>query len=268
MRSLLSLANTHPLFYSGSGNSFICLDNRSGRITHLPPELPSFCQHHLLDGAIFIEPSTLADWRYRIFNADGGEAAMCGNGLRCAKQYLEDLGERSAQIDFETRRGILRATTDSRGITVELPPLQVLQKGTLVEIEGHTWSIDLIDSGVPHALICHPHIAQFPLERLGPLLRWYPLWGAEGANLTLYQPLQPGAIAIRTYERGVERETLACGTGAVAAAYAALQGEGEIRVQTPSKEWLDVSLSKVENSHPLLRGDVSPLPLVIRQSQW
>jgi diaminopimelate epimerase len=188
--------------YSGAGNTFLLIDNRSGEV-----EL-SFVDD--LDGTILLEASQGADYRMRIFNRDGSEAEMCGNGLRCFGAFLLDLGLPRRPYTIETLAGTHEISYGDAGITTTLPSPTIINP----QLELLGIKVFLVDTGVPHAVIeGHEHF------NLAPQIRSHPAVGPRGTNVTTVER-HADHLTIRSYERGVEGETLACGTGAAAAGVA------------------------------------------------
>lgn len=207
---------------SGGGNDFILIDNRQGNIDAdaLRPLIARICRRRFAvgaDGLIIIEPSANAHFRWRFFNADGSEARMCGNGGRCAARLAHLLGIAPAELSFETGAGIVAAKVEGRMVRLTLPPPADIRLGVTVEVAGTEFSIDFIDTGVPHAVIVVPELSQIDVVGLGRRIRHHEAFQPAGTNVDFIR-VEEGVVHIRTYERGVEDETMACGTGAVAAA--------------------------------------------------
>lgn len=206
--------------YSGAGNTFALLDAPLSA-----SRIPALCQQTDVDGVIFSENT----FRMRIFNRDGSEAEMCGNGLRCFVRYLIDHAIMREKYTIETLAGTHTAWANGQDIAIQLPsPCDIRWNLTL-----ENYTLHHLNTGVPHAVLFVEDVDEYDLNQLGPLIRHHPLFPA-GTNLDLVQ-LHP--LRMRTYERGVERETLACGTGAVASALAAahlfsLPSPVSIRVQS------------------------------------
>jgi diaminopimelate epimerase len=154
----------------------------------------------------------------RIFNPDGSEAEMCGNGLRCVAWYLhtEDHGKRAFAV--ETGAGIMETTVVGRErIRISMAMPRGLRLGIKLTVKGASHKVDLVDTGVPHAILWVPSLEQVDPASLGPVIRFHKFFQSSGTNVDWVRTDSPHQAAIRTYERGVEAETLACGTGAVAA---------------------------------------------------
>ena len=209
----------------GAGNDFIVVDDRAGTF----PVTDTAWIRHITDrrtgvgsdGVLLIQRSDKADFRMRFFNPDGGEAEMCGNGARCAARLAAELGAAPARMTIETMAGLLEA--EARGDTVRLrmtDPRDWRMNQTL-ETEGRTWCYGFVNSGVPHVVIRVDRLEEVPVERVGAAIRRHPAFQPAGTNVNFIQITGPDALRIRTYERGVEAETLACGTGIVASALVA-----------------------------------------------
>ncbi len=207
---------------TGGGNDFIIIDNRDGKIDveKLRPLIPRICRRCYsvgADGLILIEESDRADFRWHFFNSDGSEAEMCGNGGRCAARLAYLLGMAPEELVFETAIGLVSARVSGRQVRISLPPPSRIEQGVKVEIGGEVITGDFINTGVPHFVIIAEDLEGVDVEGLGRKIRWSPEFQPAGTNVDFIFP-SGEEVRIRTYERGVEGETLACGTGAVAAA--------------------------------------------------
>ncbi len=209
---------------NGSGNDFIIIDNRSGQI---PAEVFSdmartLCRRRFsvgADGLIVIERSRRADFRWRFFNADGSEAAMCGNGGRCVARFAYSKGISGSQLSFETLAGIIHAEVNGARVKLELVPPEGLKMDIGITLPtGDVVSVDFLTVGVPHTVIFTDDIEAWDVRGTGRFIRFHPLFEPEGTNVNFVSIQGPSGISIRTYERGVEDETMACGTGSVASA--------------------------------------------------
>jgi diaminopimelate epimerase len=208
---------------SGCGNDFILIDNRSGRWSRL--ETPAFvravCREKLsvgADGLIFIEKSDAADFKWEFFNSDGSRAEMCGNGARCAARFAVLNGITGTALSFETIAGIIHAEVHGAVVKTQLSRPRDLQLGQGIEVEGRAITVHSINTGVPHAVIFADDLEGVPIKELGATIRFHEHFQPAGTNVNFISIGADGSISIRTYERGVEDETLACGTGSVAAA--------------------------------------------------
>lgn len=214
---------------NGSGNDFLIVDNR-GKVMRgidLPAFVAKVCDRSRsigADGMIFIERSRRADFRWNFFNADGSAAEMCGNGGRCAARYAFERRIAPRAMAFETLAGIVRAEVSGRRVKLQMTPPRGLALSQTLSLDGKTISYSFLDTGVPHAVLFVPDLEAIDLAGTGRAIRYHKAFAPRGTNVNFAQAAG-GAVRVRTYERGVEGETLACGTGAVAAGIlAALHG--------------------------------------------
>ncbi len=205
----------------GSGNDFVLLEQRSrSRLQMSKPFIEKICDRRFgvgADGVLLAEASKKADVRMRIFNADGSEAEMCGNGARCLALYYFNTTGRKA-FSIETGAGLLAARITENGIKIRMTDPTDIRLDLCVKAAGREYNVDFVDTGVPHAVIEVQDTVQVPVARIGRLLRYHNVFSPAGTNVDFIQRQADGSVCIRTYERGVEDETLACGTGSVAAA--------------------------------------------------
>jgi diaminopimelate epimerase len=233
---------------SGSGNDFILIDHRCGGLDEsiLDRFIAGICRRRLsvgADGVILIEPSAAADFRWRFFNADGSGAEMCGNGARCAARFAYLQGVCGAEVRFETGAGLVHARVDGLRVKVRMTEPHGLQLELPMRISGKTLTVSWINTGVPHVVVACDGIEDLDPTVLGRDIRFHAQFAPDGANVDFICIDPGGGIAIRTYERGVEGETLACGTGAVAGALVAACRFGlpsPMPVRTRSGETLTV----------------------------
>jgi diaminopimelate epimerase len=236
---------------SGTGNDFIVIDNRAGLVK--PEEMPLFAagvchrQNSVgADGLILIEEDPELDFAWRFFNADGTEPAMCGNGSRCAARFAFLEGIAREKMVFRTGAGAIAAEVKGARVRVALTPAHGLMARFSLPIDGREWDAGFIDTGVPHAVIlvpAGPELDRLAVDELGRKVRFHPRFGAAGANANFAAVADRHTLHLRTYERGVEGETLACGTGAVASALVcAARGlvESPVSVVTRGGETLKV----------------------------
>ena len=219
------MTKTGISFYkmSGSGNDFILVDNRDRFVSeeNLSEWIRSICQRKRsvgADGFILIETSKGADFKWRFFNADGGEVEMCGNGGRCAARLAFLKGIAGPRLSFKTKAGVIKAEITGKRVKLEMPQPSAAKLDYLLETEGQTFTASDVTVGVPHVVILVKDVEAAPILRSGRTIRYHERYAPAGTNVNFVQPLADNTFAIRTYERGVEDETLACGTGSVAAA--------------------------------------------------
>ncbi len=194
--------------YHGTGNDFILIDNREMRIVIDPNMVSNICHRQYGiggDGVIFLRPSKRGDYAMQIFNADGSEAEMCGNGLRCLIQFIQDLGDKKTKFQIETMKKVYSCRINQGKISVQMGvPKSIEEKGS-----GY-----LLEVGVPHFVVFTSDFSRFDLEA-----RDY--FSDLGININ-YAMLDPfNTLHVRTFERGIEGETFSCGTGATAVCMAA-----------------------------------------------
>ena len=231
---------------NGSGNDFIMVDNREGIFpdNDRTALISRLCQRQTgvgADGIILLENDVEVDFVWRFYNADGSEAEMCGNGGRCAARFafLRDMA--GARMTFRTLAGLIRAEIHQDQVKLELPPPVDFRREIVLKVGEETVTLDFINTGVPHAvLIVEDHEAA-RVREIGRLLRFHGQFQPAGTNVNFISVVDRQNLKIRTYERGVEAETLACGTGSVAACLvASARGlvDSPTRVETRSGEKL------------------------------
>jgi diaminopimelate epimerase len=184
-------------------------------------------------------------------NSDGGDAEMCGNGARCALRRAADLGLLASEGEFETGAGILRGRVDDREIRLSMLNPTDERPARSLEVEGDSLQVFSIDTGVPHAVVFVRDVREVDVAARGRALRKHASFGPRGTNVNFVQVLDARRLRIRTYERGVEGETLACGTGAVASALVSSRlglAAPPVSIETQSGEILHVGFEPGPNS--------------------
>jgi diaminopimelate epimerase len=213
-----------PFFkMSGSGNDFIIIDNRGAVVpeARLNELITGACRRKMsvgADGLILIEPSDTVDFRWRFFNADGSPAEMCGNGARCAARFAFIHGITGRRMAFETVAGIIEASLDGDSVKIRMTDPIELKTGYGLNLDRATIVVGSVNTGVPHVVSVVEDIEALDVVANGRRIRHHPDFAPAGTNANFVAFGNDGEIFIRTYERGVEDETLACGTGNVAAA--------------------------------------------------
>ncbi len=207
---------------TGGGNDFILIPDFEEQIPEgtLSELSRKICQRRLsvgADGLILLKPSPTAHFRWLFFNADGSEAEMCGNGGRCAARLAHMLGKAPPVLVFETKVGPVRAEVNGRNVKITLPPPRDMNRGLRIRFSDGELELDFINTGVPHAVIFVDDIEGVDVTRIGRAVRWHEAFKPDGTNVDFVK-VHRGELLVRTYERGVEEETLACGTGAIASA--------------------------------------------------
>jgi diaminopimelate epimerase len=207
---------------SGGGNDFIIIDNRSLAVR--PESAPDLVRRMTVralsvgaDGVILIESSRIADLRATFFNPDG-QTTFCGNGGRCVSRLAYLMGLVGPRMRVETTKMVHDAVVEGERVQFSMPVPQRLKTGEKLEVDGVSLSVASIDTGVPHLVVFRDTPHTVSIHDLGRKLRHHPELGPEGANVNFVMVVDEHTLAIRTYERGVEGETLSCGTGCVAAA--------------------------------------------------
>ena len=208
---------------SASGNDFILVDNRAGELYQKHRDINDFVvkicrRHHSVgsDGLILIQESRNADFCWRFFNADGSEANMCGNGGRCAARFAFIKGIAGEKMAFETGAGIIKAEMEGTKVKLQLTTPTDLKLDYSIKLENKEIFINSVNTGVPHAVLLYDDIDHVTVEELGRIIRFHAAFGEKGTNVDFVKVIDKTNLVLRTYERGVEAETYACGTGAVA----------------------------------------------------
>jgi len=208
---------------SGSGNDFIIIDNREKNVEekNLTEFIIGVCQRKMsvgADGLILIENAEDVDFKWRFYNSDGSRAEMCGNGARCAARFAYINKIAGHKMSFETDAGIVSAQVKNGLVKVKMMDPKDHKVDFTIDLEDVPVTVSSVNTGVPHVVIPADNIDDVAVVKLGREIRYYKKFAPAGTNVNFYCPLKEDKIKIRTYERGVEDETLACGTGAVACA--------------------------------------------------
>jgi diaminopimelate epimerase len=214
---------------SGAGNDFVMIDNRAGDIRLNSAQIARICDRHRgigADGILLLEGARNgADFRMRYFNSDGGEAEMCGNGARCFARFAHKVAGVTGRISFETPAGVIGAELHDELVTLQMSEPADLRLNIALGFAEKTRTVHFINTGVPHVVVPVSKIDDVDVRREGEAIRHHKMFSPKGANVNFVEKRGANQIGIRTYERGVENETLACGTGVVASAliFAALE---------------------------------------------
>ena len=223
----------------GNGNDFVLIDEFE-KILIPEEKKPDFvkavCHRNFgvgADGVLFVQPSEKADARFRYFNSDGSEAEMCGNGIRCFCRYVVEEGYAGEEVEVETLVGVLKLTVKRDGWWVRVDMGEVKYQAAKIPAAGEgefrrrmrvldrEFEVFAANSGVPHAVIFLDSL-DFDIVPYGREIRFSSLF-PEGTNVNFARVIDEHNIQVRTYERGVEDETLSCGTGSVAVAAIAVR---------------------------------------------
>ena len=182
------------------------------------------------EGLILIQPSDTADFRMRFFNPDGSEVEMCGNGARCVARLAKDIGAAPAQMSFDTVAGLIRAECKGDQMLLHMMEPKDWRMDQSLAINTQPWLYHSVNTGVPHVVVEVELLDSLDIQSLGSAMRHHGDFAPAGTNVNFYSHTSGNEIRLRTYERGVEAETPACGTGVVAAALVA----GRVgKVQSP-----------------------------------
>jgi diaminopimelate epimerase len=236
-----------------SGNDFVVIDNRQNVIKDPIRFAREICQPHLgvgADGLLLFENSKTAHFKMRIVNSDGSEAEACGNGFRCIALYAREILKYPTEFQFESLSGLIKAFVSPRGIRVQLVVPSDIRLQEDMEVQGHRLHYSFINTGVPHTVIFVEGLAKIEVASLGKAIRFHQRFQPKGTNVNFVEVKNKSEIQVRTYERGVENETLACGTGSTASAIvSALMGyaKSPVRVKTTGGEILTIDFKRQEN---------------------
>ncbi len=251
---------------SGSGNDFILIDHRKPLLPEdrVKEFVQKVCRRRVsagADGLILIEGSDKADFKWRFYNADGSEAEMCGNGGRCAARFAYLKGIAGSSLKFETLAGILSGHVNGKKVNLEMTKPYGLKLDQTISIDGVEQIFSSINTGVPHAVIFVEDLDGVDIVRIGRAIRYHSFFAPGGTNVDFVRVARGSRLSIRTYERGVEDETLACGTGAVASALIAAFKEivkSPVTIETRGGEVLTVSfeIDAQEVKRVFFEGDV------------
>ena len=254
---------------SGSGNDFIIIDNRNRIVDEnsLPVFISKICRRKLsigADGFILVENSDVADFKWRFYNSDGSNAEMCGNGARCVARFAYFNNISGKKMSFETDTGIIPAELINDCVKVKLPDPVDFQLDYALELKDSSLTVSSINTGVPHVVVILDEVDNTDVVNTGRQIRFHEKYAPAGANANFVclnrDEAENRTIKIRTYERGVEDETLACGTGSIAGALVMAEKFGlksPVNVITRGGESLKIYFEKDKKSFKdiFLEGD-------------
>lgn len=237
---------------NGAGNDFVLIDDRAQKLKITREQVVHLCDRHRgvgADGLMILTPcaSGRADWAWEFYNSDGSVGEMCGNGARCFARFVGRRTGKDKDFTFETGAGIIAARFQGERVTVSLTQPRDLHLNEAVPLTTGQETIHSLNTGVPHAVLFVPDADRAMVNQLGPEIRRHPHFGPKGTNVNFVQLLGPGHIRVRTFERGVEGETLACGTGVTAAALVSSrvhQFHSPVKVQVQGGDQLEVSFAE------------------------
>ncbi|MCB2203365.1 diaminopimelate epimerase [bacterium] len=243
----------------GAQNDFVIVDDRDGMIDEELRRRFSIWSSHRRkgvgsDGSIFIDRSATHDFVMAFYNPDGSVGSMCGNGGRCAALFAERNGIAGNDMRFEVLGRSYHAVVDGSNIRLAFPPPEEISREITLQWEGEACSLDFIDTGAPHALlfasalpsVLRRLLQDVDMQRVGTALRHHEHFAPRGCNVNVLEAGEDGVFSIRTFEKGVEAETEACGTGTLAAGMAAhlrLGTAPPIRLRTHGGDVLTVHFS-------------------------
>ena len=239
-----------------SGNDFVVVDNRKKVISDLLSFTKKVCKPHVgvgADGVLLFENSRKGAFKMRIMNSDGSEAEACGNGYRCVGLYAHEILKFSKSMRVETLSGEVEIHVNHGTVKVKMTdPSGYREKVKLKGVGSGSRALELafVNTGVPHAVLFSEDIEKIDVEKLGRVIRYHSEFAPRGTNVNFAEVTGRKSLSIRTYERGVEAETLACGTGSVAAAVIASltdRVETPVSVKTKSGEILKIDFKRSGN---------------------
>jgi diaminopimelate epimerase len=226
--------------YSGCGNDFIIIDDRDHRFPLQTELVTRLCHRQKgvgADGILLLDTAEDGAYKMRIFNADGSEADMCGNGLRCLAKFIDNIDAPGDSFTICTPYGKHRIELNKQQVTATMGAPTHVEWHKKIFLNDGEHLCHFLNTGVPHAVFFVDNLQKISIDKIGREVRFHPLFAPGGTNATFVQLHQKSMLSYRTYERGVEAETLACGTGAVAAALAtAYLHKWESPIQATTRE--------------------------------
>lgn len=247
----------HFIKLSGAGNDFIAIDDRDHRFpeNRRRNSIRDWCRRGLsvgADGVLVVEPADdpMFHFKMRYYNADGSEGETCGNGSRCIAKFAYHIGAAPADMKFETMAGPYQAQVHPDGdVTVAMTDAHSVRENISITDEVFSGNVHFINTGVPHTLVFVENVEDQPVEKAGRHLRHHNEFAPAGTNVNFVQIIDQSNLSVRTYERGVEAETLACGTGCIASCIMAAKHNQVIppvRVKTRGNEFLTIGFDLTE----------------------
>ncbi|MBU1075791.1 MAG: diaminopimelate epimerase [Spirochaetes bacterium] len=267
----MKLKNIAFAKYSGTSNDFILIDNRKDILKG--KDISKFtiaaCRPKSgigADGVILLEKSRNADFKMRIINPDASEAEMCGNGARCVAHFANAINFVKKKMTFETIAGMIEGEVKSKNIIkVKLTDPFGFKKDIKIKYKGKDLTAHFINTGVPHTVLFVSNLEKADVFNIGRFIRYHKLFQKAGTNVNFVQVTDRHNIIVRTYERGVENETLACGTGMTASSLISSvikKTVSPVRVKARSGEYVSVYFNCDEKgnfSRVYLEGEVLPV---------
>jgi len=233
-----------------SGNDFVVLED-SSKFRNKPALARKLCDRKFgigADGLLFFGHSRKTDFSFQIYNSDGTHPKMCGNGARCVALYGKSkIKGQKVKFRIETEAGIIDALVKKNKVKIKMNTPEKLKLSFPIKIGGKTLKANFVIVGVPHAIIPVKDVSKIDVENTGRAIRFHRRFQPEGTNVNFVQVSNSGRIKVRTYERGVEGETLSCGTGSTSSAFI-LNKLGSVKnrvsVLTKSGEVLVIDMKK------------------------
>ena len=233
--------------YQGTGNDFVMIDNRQNIFNKKDTKTIAFlCDRRFgigADGLILLEPHDTVDFKMVYYNSDGNESSMCGNGGRCIMAFAKYLGIIDNEATFEAIDGLHRSVIKGEVVKVQMQDVE--------EVENHQAHV-FLDTGSPHHVQLEKNLRDLDIKNEGARIRYSEPYNKNGSNINFVNKIAGDIFAVRTYERGVEDETLSCGTGVTAVAlamhYIGKTDKNVITIQTEGGD-LKVSFEKVGDSY-------------------
>ena len=241
----------------GAGNDFLGLDGRVGGFKLKRQQIADLCDRRRgvgADGVLVVEKSKVrgADFRMRYYNSDGGEAEMCGNGARCFALLARAVSGRKGNVlRIQTQAGLVTLQIRGQEVQVSMTEPTKLRLGRKLVMAGRKVVVDFLNTGVPHAVLFVRSVRSIDVAKQGRAIRYHSAFAPSGTNVNFVEIGRGNRIHVRTYERGVEGETLACGTGVVASSILSNLRRGlrpPIQVATRGGDNVRVGFS-MENGH-------------------
>ncbi len=237
---------------AGAGNDFIVIEAQKGlNLKSLAIKACDRTNGIGADGLIILDKSKKSDYRMRIINADGTEAEMCGNGARCLVTYIvQNKKSKKKLFAIETLAGEILGEASGEIASIRLSDPIDFKVSIPLTINKRKIDVSYIDTGVPHTIIFVDSLESINVNKLGNIIRFHKKFQPRGANVNFVEQMKKNLVNARTYERGVEGETKACGTGSVAAAIITYfkanptiinKQNAKMKVRTASKEILDIT---------------------------
>lgn len=241
---------------NGAGNDFVLIDNRTRTIQFSKAQIIQLCHRQRgigADGVMLLIPCTSgkADWAWQFYNSDGSTAEMCGNGARCFARFVQKITGSSETTTFETEAGVIKATYQGERVSINLTAPKDLQLHSQIVLTQEVHAIHLLNTGVPHAVMFVADADAAMVQLLGAEIRYHTHFAPRGTNVNFVQLRGGNSIRVRTYERGVEGETLACGTGVTASALIASrlhQLTSPVQVQVQGGDLLEVRFEEKDGN--------------------